>query len=326
MWTVTGFAHCPDHEAPLASVIVPDNTLLSTGLRYCSAMPDVRAVEVEPITDVDIRTVAEFLHLGMSERVSAADWQRAMTPPWEVEQPNHGYLLRDNGRVIGAYVAFYSERMIDGHPRRICNLGAWCVADEHRATGLRMLRSLLRQRGYTFTDLSPSGNVVALNTRLGFAPLDTTTALVPNMPWPVRSRGVRVVDTPDEIDGLLSGRDQTIYRDHAATAAHHVVLAKGDQSCYVMFRRYWDRRKRLPLVASILYVGNPDLFRDYAPHFYRYLLLRRGIPATLAEVRVVGHRPARSVMVAGRPKMYLSEDLEPTQIDYLYSELTCLEW
>ena len=78
------------------------------------------------------------------------------------------------------------------------------------------------------------------------------------------------------------------------------------------------------MFASILYVGNPDLFRDCAPHFYRYLLLRRGIPVTLAEVRVVGHRPARSVMVAGPQKMYLSEDLEPAQIDYLYSELTCL--
>ena len=274
-------------------------------------MPDVRAVEVKPITDADIRTVAEFLHLGISPGVSAADWRRVMTPPWDVEQPNHGYLLRENGRVVGAYLALYSERVIDGRPQRICNLGAWCVADEHRATGLRMLRSLLRQREYTFTDLSPNGNVVALNTRLGFAPLDTTTVLVPNLPWPMRSRGVRVVDTPNEIDGLLSGRDQTIYRDHAATAAHHVVLAKGDHSCYVMFRR--ERRKRLPLFASILYVGNPDLFRDCAPHFYRYLLLRHGIPATLAEVRVVGHRPARSVMVAGWPKMYLSEDLEASR-------------
>jgi hypothetical protein len=311
-----------DHEAPLASVIVADNALLSTGLRYCSAMADVRAVEVKPITDADIRSVAEFLHHEMPYGVSAADWRRVMTPPWDVEQPNHGYFLNENGRVVGAYLALYSERLIDGRPRRICNLGAWCVAGEHRATGLRMLRSLLRQREYTFTDLTPNGNVTPLNTRLGFARLDTTTVLVPNMPLPVRSRGVRVVDTPNEIDGLLSGRDQKIYRDHSATAAHHVVLAKGDQSCYVMFRR--DRRRRLPLFASILYVGNPVLFRDCAPHFYRYLLLRRGIPATLAEVRVVGHHPARSVRVAGWQRMYLSEDLEPAQIDYLYSELTCL--
>lgn len=284
----------------------------------------VRTAQVEPITDSDIWTVAEFLHGGLSSGRSAADWHRVMTPSWDVEQPNHGYLLRENEQVVGAYVAFYSERMIDGRPRRICNLGPWSVVEEHRAAGLRLLRALLRQPGYTFTDLSPSVNVLALNTRLGFAALDTTTALVPNMPWPVRSKGVRVLDSPGEIDDVLDGRDQAIYRDHAATAAHHVVLVKGDQNCYVMFRR--ERRKGLPLFASILYVGEPDLFRACAPNFYRYLLLRRGIPATLAEIRVVGHRPARSVTVAGYPKMYLSEDLEPAQIDYLYSELTCREW
>jgi hypothetical protein len=94
----------------------------------------------------------------------------------------------------------------------------------------------------------------------------------------------------------------------------------------VMFRRDCARIRRLPLFATILYVGNPDLFRDCAPHFYRYLLLRRGIAVTLAEVRVVGHRPARSLMVACPPRMYLSEDLEPAQIDYIYSELTCFKW
>src|SRR4029077_16919038 len=161
---------------------------------------------------------------------------------------------------------------------------------------------------------------MALNTRLGFAPLDTTTVLVFNMPWPVRSRGVRVVDTPNEIDGLLSARDQTIYRDPAATAARYVVLAQGDRICYVMFRRDLGRFKRFPYFASILYVSDPDLFRDCAPHFYRYLLLRRGIPLTLAELRLVRHRPAKSVMVASPTKMYLSEDLQPEQIDYLYSE------
>lgn len=287
-------------------------------------MPVVRAVEVVPIADADVRTVAEFLHRGMNSRVSAAAWRRAMNPPWDVEQPNHGYCLRADGHVVGAYVAFYSERVVDGHTQRICNLGAWCVVDEHRASGLRLLRSLLRQPGLTFTDLSPSGNVVPLNTRLGFFPLDTTTALVLNLPWPVRSRGVRVVEDSDDIDELLSGWDLKIYRDHRGTAAHHVVLVDGDRSCYVVFRR--DRRKRLPLFASILHVGDPDVFRDFAPMFYRHLLLAHGIPATLAEVRVVGHRPTRSVLVSGRPKMYLSETLGPNQIDYLYSELTCVGW
>ena len=171
-------------------------------------MTDLRAsaVEAKPITDADTWTVAEFMHRQMYSRASVADWHRLMIPPGDVEQqPNHGYLLCENGRVVGAYLALYSERVIDGRPRRICNLGAWCVVPEHRASGLRLLRSLLRQRGYTFTDLTPSETVVALNTRLGFTPLDTATALVPNLPWPMRSRGQRVVDTGNEIQGMLSG-------------------------------------------------------------------------------------------------------------------------
>src|SRR5437899_4358868 len=147
-------------------------------------MSDVCSVEVRPITDADIQAVAEFLRNDMGSGVSAADWQRAMTPPWDVEQPNHGFLMHENGRVVGAYLALYSERMIDGRPRRFCNLGTWCVEDEHRATGLRLQRSLLRQRGYTFTDLTPNPTVVALNQRLGFASLDTARVWSPTRPGP----------------------------------------------------------------------------------------------------------------------------------------------
>ena len=58
--------------------------------------------------------------------------------------------------------------MIDGRVERFCNLGAWCVLPEHRFHALRLLKALLAQDGYHFTDLSPSGNVVGLNERLGF--------------------------------------------------------------------------------------------------------------------------------------------------------------
>jgi hypothetical protein len=284
--------------------------------------PSPGAPEVLPITAADIPDVSEFMSLGMASARSPADWRATMAPPWDLDQPNSGYLMRENGRIVGAYLASYSVREIDGRRRRICNLGAWCVDEQHRATGLRMLRSLLRQRGYTFTDLTPNADVVALNTRLGFVALDTSTAMVLNMAWPVRSRAVRIVDSPGEIDKMLSGNDQQIYRDHVATAAHQVVATRGDRNCLIVFRR--DSYRRLPLFATILHVSTPDVFGDCAPDFYRYLLVRRGIPATLVEMRVVGHRPSRSMMVAGRPKMFSSDDLTSAQIDYLYSELTCL--
>ena len=64
------------------------------------------------------------------------------------------------------------------------------MLEQYRLHGLKLLTSLLAQEGYHFTDLSPSGNVIALNERLGFEFLDTTTALVPNLPWPSVARSL----------------------------------------------------------------------------------------------------------------------------------------
>jgi hypothetical protein len=168
---------------------------------------------------------------------------------------------------------------------------------------------------------------VPLNRRLRFQTLDTATALVPNLPWPRPGRGaVRLISNPDEIVRRLEGADLEIYRDHArAPAARHLVIALGAETCYVMFRR--DRRKRLPLFASIIHVSDHGVFREAARHVYSHLLLRHRIPFTLAELRVVGSRPALSVMLRSpRPKMYRSPTLRPEDIDYLYSELACVEW
>ena len=143
-----------------------------------------RAVVVLPITAAEVPAVADFLESGMTAGVSAANWRRAMNVPWDGEQPNHGFMLRADDRIVGALLAFYSNRQVDGAEQRVCNLGAWSVAEEHRASGLKLLRTALRQRDYVFTDLSPSGNVPALNERLGFTHLDTSTALVANVPWP----------------------------------------------------------------------------------------------------------------------------------------------
>ena len=58
----------------------------------------------------------------------------------------------------------------------------------------------------------------------------------------------------------------------------------------------------------------------------RYLLIRRRLLATLAELRIIEHRPPLSFKLNSWPKMYRSASLEPGQIDDLYSELVCVPW
>jgi hypothetical protein len=175
-----------------------------------------------------------------------------------------------------------------------------------------------------FTDLSPSGNVVPMNERLGFTHLDTATAVVPNLPWlPLRGR---LTADLAAIEDRLSGADLQIYRDHAgAAAARHVVLSRGDRHCYVVYRT--DRRKGLPFFASVLYVSDPALFRSMRRRLQAHLLIRHGILALLAEPRVIGHRPRLSrILGTPRRKMFRGDGVTGRDVDYLYSELTCLSW
>lgn len=279
-----------------------------------------------PITHRDAERVGAFLNQHLNQRISPKGWAEALQPSWQVNAPNHGFMLVAGNEVVGAQLAFYSERRTAHGLEPICNLAAFCVREDYRNQSLRLLKAVLSQRAYSFTDLSPSGNVRPLNLRLGFRKLDTATALVFNLPRPSWRGGTRLITDPKTIAATLIGADLAIYQDHqGAQAAHHLVVSRGDEHCYVIFRK--DRRKGIPLFATLLHVGNPDLFKQIGHRVFSHLLTWHGIPLTLAELRVVKHRPAPSVMLrSNRVKMFLSNRLGPETIDYLYSELTCVAW
>ena len=281
------------------------------------------SVVVAPITDPDVAAVAEFLHANFDDQIP---WARSyMTLPWKVDAPNHGFMLRDGQRVVGAYLAFYSERLMAGRVERFCNLGAWCVLPEYRLHSIRLLKALLAQRGYHFTDLSPNEKVESVNTRLRFRYLDTSAVFVPHLPLLTLPGRTRISADADVIASMLDGSDLELYRDHArAPAAHHLVLTRGSESCYVMYREV--RHRNVPVLAVILYVSNPGLFRHGMIPLARYLLVRRRLLATLAELRIIRYQPPLSFKLRSWPKMYQSATLEPDQIDDLYSELVCVPW
>ena len=144
--------------------------------------------------------------------------------PWSVDAPNAGFMLLDGHAIVGVHLAYYSERVIAGRRERFCNLGAFCVLPDHRFHSLRLLKALLAQEGYHFTDLSPSGNVVALNRRLKFRTLETAVALVPNLPWPSWPGRDVISSDPALIERTVTGPDLEIYRDHTgASAGRHLV-------------------------------------------------------------------------------------------------------
>jgi hypothetical protein len=276
-------------------------------------------VELATITREDVPRVAAFLQAHLDRDVSPDRWARAIDVPWS---PDLGFMLTAGDDVVGAQLAWRSERTIAGRTERFCNLGSWCVLEEHRGHSLRLLRAALADRDCTYTDLTPRHEVVTINERLGFRHMDTTTVLMPNLPWPVRGS---VSSDPAVLERTLTGVALQRYRDHAgAEPARHVVLRRDDAWCYVMLRI--DRRRGIPL-ASVLYVSEPELFAAMARPLARHLLLHHRVLVTLVEDRIAGCRPWPAVVLRRRPpKMLRSSRLEPADADDLYSELVFQPW
>lgn len=286
--------------------------------------PAVDRPTIAPIDDADAEAVAEFFHRHLNSRIGADRWLAVLRPPWSAG-PNHGFRLMVGGELVGAYAAVYSTRESADGVLDVCNLAAFCVLPEHRAHSLRLVRALLGQKGYVLTDLSPSGNVPAMNERLGFVRLDTATRLAVNLPAR-RGRHVDLVEDLDEIAEMLTGVDAKVFADHRnAPAARHLVVRLAGRHAYLMYRR--DRRKRLPVFATPLYVGGDPAVLTDAWRAVASRLLRRGLAITLAEKRILGFTPrgAGRDLHSPRPRMYKGA-AAPADIDYLYSELTLLEW
>lgn len=280
-------------------------------------------VTLLPVSVDDAERVGDFLHAHLNPRVAPGQWGALVTPPWATgSEPDRGFqLVDDRRRVVGTYLRVHSTR--GAGAVRVCNLAAFCVLPEQRQHALRLVRAVLAPRDQLYTDLSPSGTVPALNERLGFAHLDTTTRLVPNLGAPVR--GVALDDAPRALETYLTGEDRVIFEAHrGAAAARHLLVRAGSGYAYLVYRR--DRRKQLGLFASPLHVGgSPEVLRA-AWSAVALHLLRRGFPMTLAERRVLGFVPPGPGRRLARPRPKMFRGGAAADVDYLYSEMTLLEW
>lgn len=286
---------------------------------------------IEPIvTNEDILAVAAFMRDNDSEglyrgSLTLQDWVGSVAPQRMMDAPNHGYMLIDDDRVAGAYIALYSERIIDGRVERFCNLSTWNVLPTHRTQSVGLLKAILDQPGYSFTDLTPARKVATLNRRLGFQTLDTTAALIPNLPWPTLPGRIRVSSSPAILRRFLDDRDRKVYEDHATAAdSGHVLIRSDSDVCYVLLK--FIAVRRLPAV-EILHASNPELFRTATRHLTRHLLIRYRKLVTKVELRVAHGHPSAPHLTReylNMPRMYRSSTLDSAHVDYLYTDLAWL--
>ncbi len=170
----------------------------------------------------DVPVVARFMNTHLNRRVPASRWARPSPCPGRSRPPT---TVTSSGRTAAWSVPTSPTTPSDRSTVSLSSSatsGRGASLTGHRHQGIRLLTRLLGQKGYHFTDFSPSGNVVPLNRRLKFTDLDTTTTLVPNVPLPRRRGDMRVTARPDALL-TRSLAELALYRNHqhAAAAKHY---------------------------------------------------------------------------------------------------------
>lgn len=278
--------------------------------------------ELAPIADSDLGEFCAFLTHHLNPNISAEQFQSAFRQRWGMDKPNHGFVVRDQGAIVGGIGAIYALRTLHGKPERFCNITSWCVLDAYRAQSMRLAMALVSQEGFHFTDLTPTDVVAKSLQFLKFKPLNGARTVIPNTP--AFLPGVRVMSDPQAMGAVLPPEVRQVYSDHARFPwLYHVAVGKPGAFCYVVYKR--KTLKGLPS-AEVVAISDGGLFSRYLRAFGTHVLFRHGMATTRIESRLLPRRPLFAREVSGyRPKMYRSESLGENDIDNLYSELVALE-
>lgn len=276
---------------------------------------------VSPIERDDLEAVGRFLNEHLNRRILPGQWVDSVTHDWSAERPNYGMKLVADGRLVGVFLAIYSDQQIRGQAEKVCNPHTWCVLKEYRSRAVGLAAALVKQPGYHFSMLTPNPNVDAVFRFMKFKELDTRLSIFPNLPG---LGGGAVVDTPDEIRRRLTGSVLVDYDKHAVIPwLRHLVAGEGQDACWIVHKpRVW---KRLPC-ADLLHVSNPAAFRRHFPAIRTYLLFKRRMAWGRVETRFLGeHPPLSHRSVRTQPKLFLSKTLTDGDIRDLYSEMVSLD-
>jgi hypothetical protein len=276
---------------------------------------------IEPVTAETLPEFAAFLHANLEPARSPSAWTEGLDKSWGMRPPNHGYVLRDQGKIVGGIGAYYAERTIKGQPQRVCNITSWCVLDAYRKQSMRLAMALIAQKGYHFTDFSPTRIVGGVLQFLKFRPMDARQTVIINLPWP--AIGSELLVQREDIEKVLQGDALLAYRDHAAFPwLRHVLIGTANKWCHVIYKR--TRFKWLPS-AHVLYLSDPAIFEQHYCRLARYFIAH-GLASTHVECRFLLRRPWPSAIRSGfNAKVYLSPTLSDNDIDYLYSETMALD-
>ncbi len=253
------------------------------------------------------------------------DWRNVFDYQWTKEEDHCGYAMVDGDELVGMMGMVYSRRQINGECKKFCNLHTWWVREDYRGRSLVMLRPILKLNDYTITHFTPCDRIRAVTARMGFRPLSSQLKIL--LPLG-RSAGTtseaELTFDADSIATTLNDSDRRIFDDHQPYGVGHLAIREGQQECYLLYTHVV--RHRLPY-CHIHYTSNREVYMRCENAVRSALLQRHRAKFVAVDCRLTdGAKFPRSFNFwAPANALYRSDDVDPSQIDHLYSDVVFLK-
>lgn len=239
---------------------------------------------------------------------------------WNREEDYFGHVLLDRGKIAGFVGAFFVRRPVRGVQRRFCNLTTWKVREENRNESILLIMPFLRMREYTVTGRTAAHNVFAIHQKLGFRYLDDRAIIVSTFVGRRSSTAVDVLLGGDDLSGSLSGDDLRLVQDHSRYKCHPLVLRKEGRTLLIIVTlpKKWGIT-----VGYIQYISDVGLFLELLSNVKEEVSRRLKAPFLWIEKRLLFGAKIPFSIEYRSPfvHLYKSDELEPPDIDNLYTEL-----
>lgn len=281
--------------------------------------------EIAEARSSDFEVIYPLLQIFDESDAAREKWKQIFVNHWDVPEDYHGYILKYEDRVVGYIGLIFSHRTINNGSHKFCNLTSWIVEEEFRGVqALRLLRSVLNLKGYTFTIFSATDNAREIYQKMGFQFLDTHFLIVlPFLSVKTLFTQYSVHWKPDQIRPYLNENETRLLDDHLPFDCLHLLVRKGSSHCYLVLAK--TKRMDIPFAVTH-YIGNPDIFLPCINRIALTICLHTHTFGLIVDKRFLRRRPVRLAVTRALKvgKMFISDTLAPRDMDALYSEVILL--
>ena len=186
---------------------------------------------------------------------------------------------------------------------------------------------MLKIQDHTFTNFSAAPSVSEVMLKFGFRELESSFRIVPPS---LRlfsfncSRKISIIGKINCLRQRLKGDLRRILDDHEGTSLRPLLIQEDRGQCLAFYKIV--KRRRNIRAAYFLSASNCSILNDQIDHVMKWILLKHAVLFLIIDERFVETNRLRTAKF-GRmpvPMLFKSDCLQPSDIDYLYSEFALL--